>query len=69
MGLAACYAFRLWLRKPGWCQTIIAGAVLGLAELTKFTLIVFYPLWLVMWIVYRLPERRELNRLARSWEV
>jgi hypothetical protein len=58
LGLAACYTFWRWLKKPSWSQAAITGIVLGLAELAKSTLILFYPLWPVMWVVYRLMERR-----------
>lgn len=70
LGLAACYTFWRWLQKPSWTQAILTGCVLGLAELAKTTLILFYPLWPVMWIVYRWPERchtpwlREAGMLA-----
>ena len=60
MGVAAGYAFWLWLSEPHWDRAVFAGIVLGLAELTKFTLLVFYPLWLVMWVLYRLSERRQM---------
>jgi hypothetical protein len=54
----AAYAFWRWLQSPSWTQTLLAGLVLGLAELTKFTLVVFFPLWPAMWIVWRLGERK-----------
>jgi hypothetical protein len=50
MAVAAGYTFWLWLRRPGWPETFVAGIVLGLAELTKFTLLIFYPVWLVVGI-------------------
>ncbi len=53
LGLAACYTFWRWLKKPTWTQAALTGVVLGLAELAKTTLILFYPLWPLMWIVYR----------------
>lgn len=39
--------------------------VLGLAELCKFTLLVFYPLLPVLWLIDRLPERKALR--WRDW--
>jgi hypothetical protein len=41
---------------------MVAGLVLGLAQLCKFTLLVFYPLLLALWVVYRLPERKTMTR-------
>jgi hypothetical protein len=60
VGLAAAYVFWRWLSEPFWDHALVAGLVLGLAELTKFTLLVFYPLWLAMWLVYRLPDRPQM---------
>ena len=62
---AAAYYFWRWLKRPGWRETIVAGVVLGLAELCKFTLLVFYPLLAVLWVVYRLPERKAMA--TRAW--
>lgn len=56
MGVAASYLFWQWLRRPEWMDGVFTGIVLGLAQLTKFTLLVFYPLWIVAWIVYRGSE-------------
>jgi len=65
LGLAACYTFWRWLRQPTWTQAALTGCVLGLAELAKTTLILFYPLWPVMWILYRWPDRKRM--LPRRW--
>ena len=56
LGLAVSYVFWRWLREPSWELAFFAGLVLGLAELTKFTLLVFYPLWLLMWGIYRVSQ-------------
>ena len=66
VGLAAGYVFWLWLCKPQWDRAAFAGLVLGLAELTKFTLLVFYPLWPLMWLFYRLPDRHQM--CGRNWQ-
>jgi len=39
----------------------LAGLALGLVELCKFTLLVFYPLFLVLWLMYRLPEWKTMG--------
>ena len=41
-------------------QAALTGVVLGLAELAKTTLILFYPLWPLLWIVYRWPDRKSM---------
>lgn len=65
LGLAAMYALRQWLREPRWDRVLLAGVILGLAELTKFTLLVFYPLLPAFWLLCRLPERRQIRK--RQW--
>jgi len=65
LGVAACYTFWRWLRKPTWTQAALTGVVLGLAELAKTTLILFYPLWPLLWVVYRWSNRHEMQ--MRDW--
>lgn len=61
LGLTAAYCFWRWLKRPNWGPAALAGLALGLAQLAKFTLLAFYPTWLLLWILYRLPERREMG--------
>ncbi len=61
MGLIASYAFWVWLKNPNPKQTVVAGLVLGIAELTKYTLVILYPLMIGIWIVCRPP------RPSRTW--
>jgi hypothetical protein len=65
LGVAACYTFWRWLKNPTWATTMTSAVVLGVAELTKTTLALFYPLWPVLWIVYRFPDRHQ--RKAANW--
>jgi 4-amino-4-deoxy-L-arabinose transferase-like glycosyltransferase len=65
LGACACYTFWRWLRDPTWARSITAGVVLGLAELTKTTLIVFYPLWPILWLAYRVSGPRRMS--ASDW--
>lgn len=65
LGLAACYTFWRWLKVPTWRQAILTGVVLGFAELSKTTMILFYPLWPLLWIAYRWRERRSMT--IRCW--
>ncbi len=65
LGLAACYTFWRWLRVPTWRQAILTGVVLGFAELSKTTMILFYPLWPLLWIAYRWRERPAMT--LRRW--
>lgn len=65
LGLAACYTFWRWLNTPTWRQAILTGVVLGFAELSKTTMILFYPLWPLLWVLYRWRERRSMSN--RRW--
>jgi hypothetical protein len=62
VGLLAVYFFWRWLKKPEMLAAFIAGIILGFAELSKFTLLIFYPLFILIWVLYRLPELRTLSR-------
>ena len=63
--ILALYTFTLWLKEPNWDHIFIAGLALGLAELTKFTLIVFYPMFIVMWLIRRGSELKTIR--ANAW--
>ncbi len=65
LGVAACYTFWKWLKNPTWMQALLTGVVLGLAELCKTTLILFYPLWPVLWLIYRWPDHTAMQ--VRDW--
>ncbi len=52
-GVAACYVFWRYLRKPTWPLTWFGGLLLGLAVQTKFTWLILYGLWPVAAFVYR----------------
>jgi len=60
-GVAASYLFWRWLKRPTWVRVGLMTTALGLAQLAKTTLILFYPLWLFLWLVYRWPDRRKLG--------
>lgn len=56
LGVAAAYAFWRWLRTPSWNQTLCAGIVLGMAELTKTTWIVLFGILPLLWVAWRWPS-------------
>ena len=58
-GVLACYAFWHWLREPSWPQAMLAGLSLGLALLSKTTLMLFVPLFPIIWMATRLARRYE----------
>jgi hypothetical protein len=58
VGVAACYTFWRWLGVPNWFRASVAGLTLGLAELTKLTWLVLYPVWPAIWLVRALTTTR-----------
>jgi hypothetical protein len=65
LGVAASFSFWKWLQRPSWPGTAASGIVLGLALLTKTTLLIFLPLWPILWCASRFRARlRPLNTEA-----
>lgn len=65
-GFAACYCFWRYLRCPSWPSALQTGLVLGIAQLTKFTLLYLYALWPFLCLLHRLMTRRD-NGVAISF--
>jgi len=63
LGLLAGYTFWIWLKSPSGSMAILCGVTLGLAELTKFTLLVFYPVFFALWLIHRLSAKKSEGRL------
>ncbi len=59
LGVAASYAFWCWLQRPVFPRAYSAGLLLGVAFLTKFTLVIFYLLWPLLWFAWLVPIRRQ----------
>ena len=56
-GLLATYSFWCYLRSPGWYASAAAGLSIGIALLTKFTLVAILPAFLLLLFIwrYRIP--------------
>lgn len=54
--LLAAYCLWLYLRQPSWSAASLAGLSLGFALVTKFTLLVFLPVWLFLVVAVRFPN-------------
>jgi hypothetical protein len=52
MAITASYLFVRWVNAPSWQNALVAGLMLGLAELTKTTLLLLYPMLPVIWMVH-----------------
>ncbi len=70
MGVTAVWGFRRWLLVPNWPRAFTSGILLGLLPLTKLTWIIAFPLWPVLWLVWRFRQEdsalfiRELAQLG-----
>lgn len=61
MGVAASYAFRIFVKNPTWFRAIDAGILLGVAQLTKFTWVVLFLLWPAIWAANLFLQRHTLT--------
>jgi hypothetical protein len=67
IGIAAGYTFWRWLRQPGWPRAVLAGVVMGLAELGKTTWIVLFLVWPTIWLAWVFGARRRATpRIPRK---
>ncbi len=58
VGIGAGWVFWRWLRQPTWRRTVIAGIFLGLAVLSKFTWLLLFVLWPLLWLFWRIGTFR-----------
>ncbi len=65
LGALASYTFWRWLSNPTWVRSATAAITLGIAELTKATLVIFFVLWPLLWLAYRLTDSH--RRHVREW--
>ena len=64
-GVTAAYFFWKWLKEPSWELAFGTGLALGVAELSKTSWILFFALWPLLWVIWKLPEVRSLS--PRAW--
>jgi len=71
-GLIAGFAFWKYLRCGTWSSALAAGALLGVAELTKFTMLILYPIWVALATVHFFDRSnvayRSLRSRTRLWQ-
>lgn len=65
-GLGAAYLFWEWLRNPTWEKAVIAGAMLGAAELTKTVWILLFGLWPVLWLAWTWLNSRKSRETSKK---
>lgn len=65
-GVLATYVFWLYLKNPTWRLAALAGLVLGLAQLTKFSLVVLFGLWPLMALVRIVSDSEWRKAIGRT---
>jgi len=50
LGAGATYLFWSYLRRPTWPWAIVAGVALGVAQLSKFSMLLLYFVWPFLWL-------------------
>jgi hypothetical protein len=53
-GVAATYCFWRYMKQPTLRRALLAGTLLGLAQLTKFSLLILYPTWALLWLIWKI---------------
>lgn len=67
VGVLASYHFWKWLQAPSMMAGVGAGILLGLAQLTRFVLVILYPIWFLAWLAHllvrlKLGDRKHVLR-------
>lgn len=62
IGLLAGYWFWRWLKQPDWGGGLRAGLGLGLAWLSKTTLLFLWPIWAIVWVIDRALSRQSTTK-------
>lgn len=63
LALAAGYVHWRWIQNPTWGACFLSGTTLALAQLTKSTHLILYPLFLLLWVCFRPRGRRGAWRI------
>jgi hypothetical protein len=64
MGIVGLYTFWHWLKTPNWKTAIIAGICLGLMPLTKITWIIAFPIWCLLFVIWRFRRKLSFKQFA-----
>lgn len=59
MGIVGLYTFWHWLKSPTWWKAIIAGICLGLMPLTKMTWVIAFPIWCLIFALWKIWRKKE----------
>jgi 4-amino-4-deoxy-L-arabinose transferase-like glycosyltransferase len=59
LGVLATFVFWRYLKRPAWRRAAVAGVALGVAQLTKFSLILLFAVWPLLWVIHLWQSRSE----------
>jgi len=62
-GFMATYLFWRYLESPSWRGAAVAGFALGAAQVTKFSMLLLYPVWFAIACLYFFKQRPKQFRL------
>jgi hypothetical protein len=66
VGCAATFLFWRYLSQPGWQRAVLAGLALGVAQLTKFSLLLLLGVWPLLWLFHELATHSWSGRAGRT---
>jgi hypothetical protein len=66
IGVLATYVFWHYLRRSSWPRATAAGVLLGLAQLSKFSMLLLYAVWPFLWLVRTLATRERVEMLRHA---
>lgn len=66
LGVLATFLFWLYLKRPSWFRAILVGVCLGLAQLSKFSLVLLYVTWPILWLIQNFADRDRSTLLKRT---
>ena len=73
LGAGATYLFWRYLQRPNLAWAILAGAALGVAQLSKFSMLLLYFVWPFLWLAWTIlvasaeSRPRRLRQGLRAW--
>jgi hypothetical protein len=65
LGCGATFLFWRHLDQPSAGRAIVAGLALGLAELSKYSMLLLYVIWPLLWVLHRTATSLRPGRLKR----
>jgi Dolichyl-phosphate-mannose-protein mannosyltransferase len=68
MGVAATYVFWRYLYQPTWRWAVAAGVLLGVAQLSKFSMLLLYAVWPFLWLAHLVMVGRHAGAGERRSE-